>query len=239
MKVVIQCAASKHNCAGKLRTRSGEEVLFVADPERCVSVPVGMRYARPDDPCGEKAATWRDLLKRYNEQPDNPCKLFRAADLYTPKEHVFRNLYRELVGAFGWDNVFILSAGWGLIRADFWTPDYNITFSAQGKKDKPWVWRNPKDRLRSWLDFNHLQDAPIVQDEPIHFFGGKDYLPTFYALVETVPGKKIVHYKGDVEHRSSIDYEKYEGPEKDRTWHYRAAKDFVAGRASVENQVPQ
>ena len=156
MKVVIQCAASKYNCAGKLRSSSGEEVLFVADPERCVSVPAGMRYARPDDLCGEKAATWRDLLKHYNEQPDNPCKLFRAADLYAPKEHEFRNLYRELVGVFGWDHVFILSAGWGLIRASFWTPDYNITFSAQGKKDKPWVWRNPKDRLRSWLDFNRV-----------------------------------------------------------------------------------
>lgn len=152
-------------------------------------------------------------------------------------EHVFRKLYQELVGAFGWDNVFILSAGWGLIRADFWTPDYNVTFSPQGKKDKPWVWRNTKDR--SWLDFNHLKDAPITQDEPIHLFGGKDYLPTFYALVEAVPGRKIVHYKGNVERRSSFDYEKYEGSEKNRTWHYRAAKEFVAGRAPQENQVPQ
>jgi hypothetical protein len=237
MKIVIQCAASKHDCAGKLRTSSGEDVLFVADPKLCVSVPAGMRYARPDDPCGDKAATWRDVLKRYNEQTDNPCSLLRAADLYAPKEHVFRKLYQELVRAFGWNNVFILSAGWGLIRADFWTPDYNITFSAQGKKDKPWVWRNTKDR--SWLDFNHLQDAPIAQDEPIHLFGGRDYLPTFYALVEAVPGRKIVHYMGDVKRRSSFDYEKYEGSEKNRTWHYRAAKEFVAGRAPQENQVPQ
>src|SRR5712664_853868 len=111
MKIVIQCAASKHDSAGRLRTSSGEQVLFVADPNLCVSVFADIHYARPDDPSGEKAATWRDILKRYNEQPDNPWELCRAADLYAPKEHVYRNLYRELVGAFGWDNVFILSAG--------------------------------------------------------------------------------------------------------------------------------
>lgn len=197
-----------------------------------------MRYARPDDRCEEKVATWRDVLNRYNEQPENPCALLRAADLYAPKEHVFRNLYRELADALGWDNVFILSAGWGLIRAGFWTPDYNITFSTQGKKDKPWVWRNNKDHLRSWADFNHLRDAPTAQDEAIHFFGGKDYLPPFYALMGTVPGRKIVHYKGDVKHRPSFDYERYEGTEKNRTWHYRAAKDFLARRATVEDKVP-
>jgi hypothetical protein len=229
MKVVIQCAASKHDYAGKLRTSSGEEVLFVADAQLCLSGPVGMRYAMPDDPCGEKAATWRDVLKRYNEQPENPCKLLRAADLYAPKEQVFRKLYRELADALGWDNVFILSAGWGLIRAGFWTPDYNITFSAQGRKNKPWVWRNPKDGLRPWLDFNHLQDAQIALDEPIHFFGGKDYLPRFYALMKNVPGKKIVHYKGTAVRCSGYYYEEYIGPEKNRTWHYRAAKDLMAG----------
>ncbi len=164
--------------------------------------------------------TWRDALRRYNEEGENPYELCQAADLYTPNEHVFRNLYRELADAFGCESVFILSAGWGLIRADFWTPDYNITFSKQCIKKKPWAWRNTKDRLRSWLDFNHLQGAPIAQDERIHFFGGNDYLPTFYALVESVPGKKVVHHKGD--------YEKYDGPKWNRTWYYGAARDFAA-----------
>lgn len=235
MKVVIECAALKHPDAGRWRTALGEQVLFVANPQLCVSVPAGMRYARPDDPCREKAGTWRDLLREYNERSDNPYKLFPAAELYTPRERAFHHLYRELVEAFGWDNVFILSAGWGLIRAGFLTPYYNVTFSAQAKKDKPWAWRNPKDKRRAWLDFNHLQGAKIGQDEPIHFFGGKDYLPTFYTLVETCPGRKVVHYKGQVERRCSFDYEEYEGPEKNRTWHYRAAKDFLAGRKVVGN----
>ncbi|MGH8058075.1 MAG: DUF6884 domain-containing protein, partial [Candidatus Entotheonellia bacterium] len=199
-------------------------------------VPSGVCYVRPDDPCGEKTMTWRDLLRHYNEERENPWNLFRAADLYTPTERVFRKLYRELADTFGWESVFILSAGWGLIRADFWTPNYNITFSKQSKKKKPWAWRNAKDCVPLWQDFNHLQNVQIAQDEPIHFFAGKDYLPMFYALVESVPGKKVVHHKGDVERRSCFDYKEYRGPEKNRTWHYRAAKDFAARGTSVANK---
>jgi len=230
MKVVVQCAASKRPRAGSLRTASGKKIVFVAESARCAVQP-GMRYARPDDSSGETGATWRDLLKRYNAQPDNPHGLLRAADLYAPNEYEFRNLYCELADAFGWDSVFILSAGWGLIRAPFRTPDYNITFSSQVKIRKPWAWRNIKDRTPVWLDFNHLLDVQIGNDEPIHFFGGNDYRPLFYALVTKLPGKKIVHYKGAAKRRDGFEYEEYTGPEKNRTWHYRAAKDFLAQQA--------
>lgn len=228
MKVVIQCAASKHVDAGRLRTRSGEDVLFVAAPALCDSAQARLHCARPDDLCDESDTSWRDVLNRYNDNPANPFKLLEAANLYAPKEHVFRNLYQEMADELGWANVFILSAGWGLIRAGFLTPDYNITFSAQAKKKTIWAWRDTKDRLRPWLDFNHLVHAQIGQEEPIHFFGGKDYLPTFYALAKTVPGRKIVHCKGDVDRRVGFYYEPYDGTEKNRTWHYRAAKDFLA-----------
>jgi hypothetical protein len=241
MKVVMQCAASKDAKAGRLRTKPSDEVVFVADPADpalCTSIP-GARHATPDDLCSEDGLTWRNALERYNEQSENPCKLLRAAELYTPKENDFRKLYRDLANAFGWDNFFILSAGWGLIRANFWTPDYNVTFSTQAKKKKPWAWRNTKDKRHTWADFNHLQDANIEGEEPIHFFGGKDYLPMFYALVKTCPGRKIVHYKGDIEQRAGFDYNEYKGPEKNRTWHYRAAKDFLDERKLVVNQVAQ
>lgn len=231
MKVLIQCAASKSDGAGTLRTTSGERVVFVADPGGCASVALSVRYARPDDSSGEDGTTWRDVLKRYNEHPDNPHGLLRAADLYAPTENEFRNLYRELSDRFGWDNVFILSAGWGLIRAPFLTPDYNITFSKEAKKAKPWAWRNRED---VWLDFNHLRDVQIGIDEPIHLFGGSDYRKLFYTLVTTLPGKKIVHYKGNVERRNGFEYAEYKGPEKNRTWHYRAAKEFLALKQANE-----
>lgn len=223
MKVIIQCAASKQPDAGKLKTQSGEEVVFVANPKLCSSVPSGVSYVRPDD-------TWREMLTRYNEEGENRCKLYRAADLYAPRG--FPNLYRELADAFGWENFFILSAAWGLIRADFLTPDYNITFSTQSKKKNPEAWRDFK-ATGGWRDFNHLRDARIEQDEPVHFFGGKDYLLMFSTLVESLPGTKVIHYKskeldpGQKRH-PRFDYAKYDGPEKNRTWHYRAAKDFAA-----------
>jgi hypothetical protein len=34
------------------------------------------------------------------------------------------------VDRFGLENVYVLSASWGLIRADFLTPYYDITFSS-------------------------------------------------------------------------------------------------------------
>jgi hypothetical protein len=229
MKVLIQCAASKNAKAGKLKTRSGEEVLFVANPEAefCYSAPKGILYANPDNQIGEETTTWRDFLIRYNEQSENPNRLLRAADLYTPKEHVFRHVYQELADTFGWENVFILSAGWGIIRSTFLIPDYNITFTSQVKETKPWAWRNNKNHKHPWLDFNQLKDVQISSDEPIHFFGGKDYLTLFYHLVENLPGTKIVHYKSSTAHKNGFTYEKYLGDEKSRTWHYRAAKDFI------------
>jgi hypothetical protein len=239
MKVIIQCAASKSERAGTLRTASGEQLLFVADPARCAAVHAEVRCARPDDASGEKGVTWRDVLKSYNAQPDNPYGLLRAADLYAPTEYEFRNLYRELADALGWDNVLVLSAGWGLIRASFRTPNYNITFSKQAKAGKPWVWRNTKDSQHFWHDFNQLRDESISLDEPIHFFGGKDYQPLFYTLVTTLPGKKIVHFKGNVERRDGFQYAEYKGPEKNRTWHYRAVKEFLAQRVSERNEFSQ
>jgi hypothetical protein len=42
---------------------------------------------------------------------------------------------------------------------------------------------------------------------------------------EFLHGRKVVHHKGDVERRAGFDYNEYKEPEKNRTWHYRAAKD--------------
>ena len=223
MKVIIQCAASKRHDAGKLRTLSGEEVVFVASPELCESVPSGVRYVRPDDRCGEQTMTWREKLTRYNEEGNNPCDLAGAAELYRPK------VYSLLTKTFGSENVFILSAGWGLVRASYLIPDYDITFSNQ--VDEKWKRRGLKDR---WPDFNHLQNS---HDEPIHFFGGKNYLPMFYDLMErdSVPGKKVVHHKGDVLRCSGIEYVEYVG-RANTNWHYSAAQHFAAERGHTEQQ---
>jgi hypothetical protein len=64
------------------------------------------------------------MLLRYNRKPaGNPLGLYSAWQLYENKA------YARLVDQLGIDRVYILSAGWGLIRADFLTPCYDITFS--------------------------------------------------------------------------------------------------------------
>jgi len=82
-----------------------------------------IRYARPDD-ASDQGVSWRSLIWDYNKaRARNPLKLYPAYRLYID------DAYGALVKQFGITNTFILSAGWGLIRSDFLTPQYNITFS--------------------------------------------------------------------------------------------------------------
>src|SRR5579862_6414267 len=122
MIVVIQCAAGKQHDAGRMKTADGAPVEFVADPMEAPFDPPVV-YARPDDLPGER--TWRQLLSDYNNQPeDNPLELLPAYQLYE------NSAYRGLADRFGLANLFILSAGWGLLSSEFLTPHYDITFTA-------------------------------------------------------------------------------------------------------------
>lgn len=120
MIAVIQCAASKRSDAGRLRTAHGVPVEFVADPQAAPADP-SRTYARPDD-LSDNRTSWRQLLVAYNQEPgSNPLGLYPAYQLYENRA------YGRLVDSFGLSNVYVLSAGWGLIRADFLTPHYDIT----------------------------------------------------------------------------------------------------------------
>ena len=164
MIVVIQCAAGKQHHAGHLRTRDGQNVMFVARPE-CAPPHPDRIYARPDD-LSDRGKSWRTVLQEYNDAPGaNPLGLLPAWKLY-------RNAtYGMLAERFGPDRLYILSAGWGLIRADYLTPNYDITFSKAGNVE-------PFKR-------RHLGDAyedlglPSGIAEPIAFFGGRDYVSLF------------------------------------------------------------
>ena len=121
MIVVIQCAAGKQLHAGHLRALDGRDVMFVARPD---AAPSGgdQVYARPDD-IAESSKSWRTLLQEYNAAPGhNPLRLLQAWQLYK------NPTYKILADLCGKDRLYILSAGWGLIGADFLTPNYDITF---------------------------------------------------------------------------------------------------------------
>ena len=223
MKVVIQCAGQKREAAERLRNAAGEEVVFVARPDLCERAGASsIRYCQPGDRVGGGLKTWREFLVDYNRTGENSYNLRRAADLYRPR------IYRKLVDAFGWDNVFILSAGWGLIRSAFLTPDYNITFSSQG----PPCTRRTKRLTLPLEDLNHLAAAVTSPNEPVHFFGGRDYVPLFHALTQNLAAKVIVHHKGNAPSCKCFTYEVF-SCERNQNWHYDAAEAFIRSQQTM------
>lgn len=65
MKAVIQCATTKRFDAGRLITRDGKLVEFVAHPE-LAPAQANRIYARPDD-ISDRGMSWREQLWKYNE----------------------------------------------------------------------------------------------------------------------------------------------------------------------------
>jgi hypothetical protein len=176
--VVIQCAGSKRADAGFLKTKDGTSVSFVAHPEFAPPAD-GCIYARPDD-ASDAGGTWRDQLLAYNESPgSNPLGLLPAFELYE------NAIYRALANRFGVEKTYILSAGWGLIRAAFLTPAYDITFSTQAED---YVRRRKRDA------FHDFAMIPVRTTEPVVCFASKEYAPLFAALTRSVKSEKTVFY---------------------------------------------
>ena len=217
MKIVIQCAASKAPNAGYLTRSDGKPVLFVAKPEQA---PVSDKYiyARPDD-SAEEGETWRQLLLDYNKHPiTNPLKLNPAYLLYN------NPTYDLLVKQYGSDNVFILSAGWGLITAEFLTPKYDITFSPSAENYK---------RRRKQDHYHDLCLLPNDSDDDLVFFGGKDYLPLFCELTRKYQGHRLVFYNSAVQPNApGCTLIRYQTSTR-TNWHYPCAKDFMYGNIGI------
>jgi hypothetical protein len=220
MIVVIQCAASKRSGVGHLVSGSGKPLIFVAEPQ---SAPVdpAHAYARPDDPSGA-GMSWRQALLQYNEEPrDNPFGLYPAWQLYENKN------YERLVDRLGLRKVYILSAGWGLIRADFLTPYYDITFSPSAAGYKR------RRKADAYQDFRMLPDKT---DEDILFFGGKDYLRLFCSLTAAIRSKKTAFYNSArLPQADGCTLERFETTTR-TNWHYECANAFLDGTLIIKGR---
>jgi hypothetical protein len=215
--VVIQCAATKRRDAGCLVSTSGKPVIFVAKPESAPADGVHV-HARPDDLSGN-GKSWRDVLLEYNKAPgDNPLGLYPAYQLYENRT------YARLVEAFGVANVYILSAGWGLINATFLTPYYDITFSASAEGYKR---RRKGDRYR---DFCML---PNQVDKEIVFLGGKDYVPLFCSITASVQTGKTVFFNSACPPDTPGCTPKRFPTSMRTNWHYECANAIVDGRITL------
>lgn len=214
MTVVIQCASSKAKDAGSFRTSDGRRVAFVADPDTAPAA-ADCIHVRPDDPSDDVSFTWRQRADQYNrlEASANPLRLKRAVDLYRNRA------YRNVLRAIGAQNLFILSAGWGLIAADFLTPDYDITF----KPGTGYRRRRPGD---AYQDFQHL----VSPSSPVLFCGGLDYVPFFCELTSELPAERVVlHQSGVAPDAPGCRLVHY--PTRRRTnWQYECAVAVAEGR---------
>lgn len=218
MRIIIQCAKSKQSNAGSFE-EDGKRVVFVANPELAPPED-GKLYARPDD-ISDNGQTWRERLVEYNQAgSNNPLHLLPAGQLYAHR------IYSGLVDKFGANNIFILSAGWGLIRADFLTPDYDITFSQSGA---PYTKRGKRDNYR---DFNQLPD----DGESVCFLGGKGYHRLCSALLHGYSGSKILYYQSTPREATiaplrlnGFECKPYETNTR-TNWHYECAHALADGR---------
>ena len=224
--VVIQCAGRKRPTAGHLHHSDGRKVLFVAHPNLTPENDAYV-YAHPDD-TDDTGKSWRKKLLKYNDvhqgnADGNPLGLLPAWQLY--QNPMYALLYRK----YGPDNLYILSAGWGLIPADFLTPAYDITFSTAKNVDK-YKRRGKRD------SYDDLRMLPSDTPQPVVFFGGKDYVSLFCALTNQVKSPLHVIYNAiKPPDAPCCKLSKFETTTK-TNWHYGAARAFAKGR--MEQQPP-
>lgn len=213
MKIAIQCADKKQANAGSFKSREGKHIMFVADPSLAPPSRETI-YAHPDD-ISDDGRSWRERLLEYNKMhaQTNPLGLLPAYQLYT------NPAYEALVHKFGIQNIYILSAGWGLIRAGFLTPVYNITFTSI--KNKKHIKRYKR---QEFSDFNMLTD----DGEDVVYIGGKSYQPMFCRLLQNYACRKLVVYNSINKLGLPHGFEAVLYKTNTRTnWHYEIAKNLI------------
>ncbi len=225
MKVIIQCCSGKEE---KYITFNGKPIKLVSDPDKKCDKSDSFEYYRPDSEIVNNQITWRDIVELCNKKDQQPYGLLKAVFLYKPRNnpHIYRDIanFPDLCGL---KNFFILSAGWGLVRGDYFLPSYDITFN---KEALPCSQRDYKKDRGKFHDFNHLKECKINEHENIYFFGAKDYLPFYYDLTKDISGRKVIYYKSEkTKKEKGYVYIKYD-KKINTNWHYSCVKDFIAGQ---------
>ena len=214
----MQCAARKKpNAVCHLRRleRAGGDVRRINPGV----APLGASraYARPDD-ASDVGPSWRTVLRESNIRVTTRSASSRRGNCTQNRT------YGLLAEHCGLARLYILSAGWGLIQADFLTPPYDITFSPNAGTYKR---RGKKDRYE---DFRML---PPNCTEPIIFFGGKDYVSLFCTLSQDAKAPRTVWYNSEKAPRApGCVLRRFHTPLR-TNWHYECAKAFIAGNLQL------
>lgn len=195
IRTVVLCCSKRKKPSGTF-CRDGRRICFCADPSLAPADP-RVRHVHPDDVDELSGQTWRDLVVAYNDgtlashlAPRGT--LLEAGRLYA--DAVYDRAYRLNKKWGPRLPYYILSGGWGLIRASFKLPDYNVTFSREAAKKDPHALRKPQHRFK---DINHLVedlDSGELSHDEIHLFAGRAYVDYFLSLVSAGSGVRVVHH---------------------------------------------
>ena len=211
MKIIISCCDRKN---GMTFQQDGDKINFVSNVNEVSSN--NELYFHPDNLIPNENITWRELIAKQ----ENRIDLLSTYILYKP------NIYKLLFQHYG-NDLFIFSAGWGIVRADYKLPKYNVTFS--NGKNIPFYARRKKNDV--FNDFNQLEGLDL--NERIIFIAGKDYVSTFCQLTNHLPNEKIIIYKSqdvliDNPYLNKNNFQFFHYQTNTRTnWHYEFANRLM------------
>ncbi|MBM4027434.1 MAG: hypothetical protein FJ280_18815 [Planctomycetes bacterium] len=226
--VVIQCAGRKF--PAPTLSLPGASIQFVAAPQPMMPNSRAPWDALPAPVNG----TWIDTVRDYNNcqmalpagvSVSGNAPLTEAGSLYSPP------VYGQLVQRFGPTHVYVLSAGWGLVRADDRIPIYDITFNSSAlpmARMSPNV-RSAYDSVRRTVD----------GEDDIHLFLTPKYLLYWLSLFPFFGTRRIIlHWrKGQrlpLGWRGAVCW--HDCGERRLNWHYVAAKQFSDGREAKNTE---
>lgn len=208
-KLVIPCAGTK-------------EDIGLFHGKRIVAHPANPNEVRPFDKISNSDnKTLYDLVV---EEQKTSEQLLPASELYVSKS--FKTLTEKFKDRRG--DLYILSAGWGIVRSDFKLPLYDITFSAVGKTNQRKIGVQGCDIDNHWKnvkEFNHLiEDIGEDSKIPIVFVGGKGYMKRFYYLMNCVKNPVYILHRSSPLNNNWIFYKIGNGITTAKTnWHYTIA----------------
>ena len=203
MKIVITCIGPKN---GTNLIYNDLEILFVSDSKFCKKQD-GKLFANPDEMMPDRKTTWREYVNS-SEYQNNENNL-KAGDLYN------REIFRRLNSVLNYE-YYILSAGWGLIKASRRIPKYDISFSGNEKCKK-------RNEFQIFQDTNDL--IGIEETELIKFYGGKPYRNLFYSLTNSLKNQKLILFTGlTVPTQGGFKFER-RYPTRNTNWHEDILKE--------------
>jgi hypothetical protein len=166
----------------------------------------------PDSFTPNSYKSWR----KYLEEHQNDKNLLMTYKLYSRKE--YRCLYEKFQ-----NSLYILSAGWGLVGAEFKLPNYDITFSSKSGAS------NKRDKTTNFKDFNQLN---ISDNEDVVFIGTPNYVPLFIQLTKNLSNRKIIYWKSKslkkIKVNDTFEY-CYFPNGTNRNWYYELANAIGCG----------